>query len=396
MKVSIKPRERILAAIARAQVDRPPICPNIINWIRGRYGCTCAMHQLKVQEEYGFDPLIVYGAYYNNDSISSDYVYRPDANTDGNICYGGYRDLPNVNVNIRVENLKDRTVHIRKFETPDGLLTDRITWARPDMGYGDGPNPHREEPLIKSMADIPALKHLYPQPRKAFVDDLRMFTEIVGDRGLVEYLDGTNAGCWGMESLGPENKLVCAVQDKELLKAVVGICQDQHLRNLKTVLESGHKHVLVSWFQSGPSVGWSPANIEEFFLPLVREGLELVHSYGGIYRFQDDGKMADLIPPLVKMGVDIIGALQPPPVGDCVLPDLKKQYGDKVCLLGGLDPIYTFELGTPETVRIAVTKLLEQIGDGRGVIFCTGEAFGPKTPAECLREWVKTVCEYWQ
>jgi hypothetical protein len=374
-------KERILAAVALAEVDRPAVMPNLIRWIRENYGCPCEMHQLETCREFGFDPMIMYGLYLNT-PLSSDYVYRPD---------GGYRDLAEVIVDIRVENQRDRTVHIRKFQTPDGILTDRIVWSRPGMGYGDGPNPHREEPLVKTLADIPALRHLYPLPRNNFVSDLKLFSEMLGDRGIVEYLETSNAGAWGMESLGPDNMLMSAVEDKPLLSAVLRVCQDQHLRNLKEVLEAGQKNIAVSWFQCGPSVGWSPQQIKEFFWPLIRESVELVKKNGGIYRYQDDGKMAGIIPDLVEVGVDIISGLQPPPVGDCVFGDIKAKWGHKVCLMGGLDPIYTFERGNADTVRLAVEELHAQAPEGRGLIVGTAEAFGPQTSPECLHALSQAV-----
>ena len=119
-----------------------------------------------------------------------------------------------------------------------------------------------------------------------------------------------------------------------------------------------------------------------------------MHRYGGTYRFFDDGKMKDMIPHLIDMGVEVACGLQPPPVGDCVMGELKQEYGDRICLFGGLDPINTFELGSAQTVRAAVTELLEQLGDGRGIVLNTAEAFGPETPLECLQEWIKTVREW--
>lgn len=382
MSKELTSKDRILAAIAGREVDRPPICPSFLRWMRGHAGCTCETHQLKMHEKFGFDPFIEYGMYLNH-PISSDYVYRPDAD-------GGYRDLPNVNVNIRVENHNNRTTHIRKFETPDGILTDRIEWHRPNKGYGDGPNPVRAEPLVKTTDDVGALRHLYPQPRKGFTDDLRLFTELIGNRGVVAFNESSTA--WALEALGDaEKQLIWGIDNKDLIKAVLRTAQDQHLRNLKTVLESGHKLIEVSWFQYSTTIGWSPAHLEEFFAPLIKESVKLVKSYDGIYRYQNDGAMAKTIPFLIESGVDIIGALQPPPTGDCVIGEIKDKYGDRVCLLGGLDPIYTFELGTPEIVNKATNEYLNQIGDGTGIIICTGEAFGPETPAECLHELVRTV-----
>ena len=382
MSEKMTPRERLVAAFTRQEADRPAVMPAMMRWIRGHAGCTCEMHQLDVCEQFGFDPMVMYGMYLNR-PLSAEYVYRPDEGT--------YRDLPGVTVDIRVENHADHTLHIRTFQTPDGVLTDRITWARPDVGYGDGPNPHREEPLVKSIEDIPALKHLYPCPRKDVLGDMLLFTEMVGQRAVVEYYESSNAGAWGMEQLGPENMLLCAVENQQLLQAVLRVSQDQHLRNLRAVLEAGHQQIVVSWFQCGPSVGWSPDNFNEFFLPLVRESVELVHNYGGCYRYQDDGRMADLLGLLIDLGVDVISGLQPPPIGDCLFGKIRKDWGQKVCLMGGLDPVYTFERGSAATVRAAVEELLDEAGDAPGLIVGTAEAFGPETPAECLQSLAECV-----
>jgi len=385
------PRQRILRAFARQPVDQVPFCPNLTRWARGNRGTPSELQQLHVAEEMGFDPLILYGMYINH-PIASDYVYSPAG-------YAGYRDLPGVTARLSVENKRDRTIHIRTFETPDGVLTDRIAWPRPNAGYGDGPNPHREEPLIKSLADVPALRHLYSQPHPGFTEDLCSFSELVGERGLVAFCDSCQPGAWGMESLGPDGMLISSRTDRQLLVEVLRISQDVHLRNLKTVLESGYKYFFMSWFQCGRSVGWSPDDIQDLFCPLIRESVELVHSYGGIYVFQDDGKMQSAIPFLADLGVDVAGSLQPPPVGDCDFGELKRHFGDRMCLLGGLDPIYTFDLGSVERVRNDVRNLCEQIGDGRGVVLATGEAISPSTPKKLLteavnvaRHYTKTIC----
>ena len=63
--------------------------------------------------------------------------------------------------------------------------------------------------------------------------------------------------------------------------------------------------------------------------------------------------MRDIIPMAVEAGVDVLGGLQPPDVGDVVLRDVKARFGRQAALLGGLDPVYTFDLGDAEAVRSA-------------------------------------------
>ena len=174
-------------------------------------------------------------------------------------------------MDLRVENRAGACRPRRTFHTPAGDLRDVIQWARPNVGYGDGPNPHRVEPLVKSQADLPALSFLYPQPRRMCWRTSRWRCKRIGDRGLLIATDCTHAGCWAMEALGPEGMLLASVSDPELLRAVCRLGQDQHLRNLRAMLEQGLPAAWCNWFQCGPSVGWSPATFQEFFLPLIRE-----------------------------------------------------------------------------------------------------------------------------
>ncbi|MFB3903696.1 MAG: uroporphyrinogen decarboxylase family protein [Acidobacteriota bacterium] len=385
------PRERIVKAMRGEAPDRVPCSPFMIRWIRGREGCVCPAHQLKVAEELGLDPILTYGQYVWQ-TVANDYVYSPS----GGYSYaasGLYGDLPDVGVELRIESRPDEVWYYRTFQTPAGTLNDVIQWPRPDRGYGDGPNPHRVEPLVKSVADLEALRYLYPPPRRDAVADIRLLLDQIGDRAVLAAADCAHPGGWGMEPLGPEGMLLASIEDPELLRGVCRLAQDAHLRNLRAMLQEGVEVVFDSWFQCGPSVGWSPRSYECFFLPLVREAVDLAHSYGAIYVYQDDGKMRDIIPSIVASGADVLSGLQPPEVGDVVLADIKRQFGTRVALWGGLDPCYTFDLGDPEVVRKASEQAIRDAGGGGGFILGTGEAVSPTTSRDSLLAAVQVVRE---
>jgi len=377
------PRERLMTALRGGQPDRVPCSPHIIRWIRHHWGCTCPDHQAKLADDYGLDLLIQYGAY-TWQSVSNDYIYAPGGGYSFN-AYALYGDLPDVSVELRVENRPKHVLTYRTFHTPAGELRDVIQWARPDLGYGDGPNPHRVEPLVKSTADLQALRFLFPPPRKDVLADIPLALERIGDRAVVMATDCTHPGCWAMEALGPEAMLTASIREPALLKGVCRLGMDQHLRNLRAMLDRKMDVVWGSWFQAGASTGWSPAAFREFFLPLIKEAVDLAHEYGALYVYQDDGKMKHTLPCLVEIGVDAISGLQPPDVGDVVLREVKQQFGRRVALVGGLDPVYTFDMGTPDAVRGAVRQAIEDAAEGGGYILGTAEAIAPETPAESLR-----------
>jgi uroporphyrinogen-III decarboxylase len=248
--------------------------------------------------------------------------------------------------------------------------------------------------LVKKQADLDALSYLYPEPRMDLIADIPLLLDEVGDRAIVAAVDCAHAGSWGLEPLGPEGMLIASITDVELLVGVCRLAQDVHLRNLKAMLEQGIQIVYDSWFQCGPSVGWSPNTFQEIFLPLIKEAVDLVHEFGAIYIYQDDGKMRDIIPLVVQAGVDVLSGLQPPDVGDVVLKDLKAQFGAQVALLGGLDPVYTFDMGTADDVRAAVRQAICDAGTDGGYVLGTGEAVAPHTPAESLRTAAQAARDY--
>ena len=69
-------RDRVMTALRGGVPDRVPCFPFIMRWIRGNYGCTCPLHQLKMAEEFDLDVMVVYGEYIWR-SVSNDYVYTP-------------------------------------------------------------------------------------------------------------------------------------------------------------------------------------------------------------------------------------------------------------------------------------------------------------------------------
>lgn len=372
-----------MTALRGGVPDRVPCFPSIIRWIRYHYGCTCPSHQLKVAEQFGLDLIVQYGSYVWR-SVSNDYVYTPG----GGYSYsasGVYGDLPNVNVELKITNEKEHVLYERTFHTPAGDLHDVIQWARPNLGYGDGPNPHRVEPLVKSRSDLEALAFLYPEPRRDVIADIPLVLGEIGDRAVVAAVDCTHAGGWGMEPLGPEGMLLASVTDPQLLGEVCRLGLDAHLRNLRLMLKQGIQVVWDSWFQCGPSPGWSPGIYADVFLPQVKEAIGLAHEFGALYIYQDDGKMRDILPLVVEAGADALSGLEPPDVGDVVLKEAKAQWGDRVALVGGLDPVYTFDLGGPDSVREGVRQAIADAGPGGGYILGTAEAVAPSTSEESLR-----------
>ncbi len=140
-----------------------------------------------------------------------------------------------------------------------------------------------------------------------------------------------------------------------------------------------------TWHDFGVSSGWSPKIWREAFKPLIKANVELVHSYGAVYVYYDDGRMARFIDMYVNAGVDCLMTLTPPPMGDALPREVKRKYGDRVALMGGIDAVNEVYLGNPRSIREMVKERLEVYKPGGGYIMDGSNALVYETPPENVR-----------
>jgi uroporphyrinogen decarboxylase len=142
--------------------------------------------------------------------------------------------------------------------------------------------------------------------------------------------------------------------------------------------------IFASWFYASISAGWGPAHFRVFFLPLLKEHVTLVHSYGALYHYYDDGKFMANLSSVVDAGVDLISTLPGPPAGDVDLATVKSKVGERVCLKGNIDLLYVLKEGTTSDVDEAVKRAIEAAAPGGGYILATSDAVRDGTPPDNL------------
>jgi uroporphyrinogen-III decarboxylase len=190
-----------------------------------------------------------------------------------------------------------------------------------------------------------------------------------------------------------EDMMVDFHEDREFFDAQVKIWFDSMMAETKAALERGVKAVFGSWYYTSLSAGWSPTIWRECFKPMIKAQVDLVHSYGAIYDYYDDGKVMGILDIIKDSGVDVFETLTPPPVGDVDLAEVKKRMGDRVCLKGYGDLLYVIKMGTPEKVRTMVKEAMEVAGP-IGFIFGTSDSIREGTPAENVRAYYQAALKY--
>jgi len=376
--MTLTSRERLLRTLRREQVDRVPISPRYFDYLDGVYGCYCVDHCIWWRDNH-----------FDHDLMPP---HQPAQNNYLLHHHGSYNDLPGVSVEITVRDSGDEIVEVhRRFKTPAGVLTDRRSVVRPGSMIDFD---HIIEAPVKDRRDLEKIRFLLPSPDQAYIGDIPLLQQAVGDKGILMVRATQGVDQLLMDALGVENALMMYYDDRELLVQLVRMFNDYHRAILKRILEQGVEIVFEPWYNCSMSVGWSPDHFRELFLPLIKENVELIHSYGAYVDYYDDGKMSAVLEDLVDAGVDIAETLSPPPLGDVDLADAKRRVGDRMCLKGHIDQVNLICYGEPEQIRQAVREAMDNAKHGGGFIMGTSDSIRPESPIENIQAYFDAAHEF--
>ncbi|MCE5340441.1 MAG: hypothetical protein LLF92_04860 [Planctomycetaceae bacterium] len=125
----------------------------------------------------------------------------------------------------------------------------------------------------------------------------------------------------------------------------------------------------------------SPQAYREFIVPEVQKISRRIHSLGGYAINASDGNLWSVIEDFL-FGCEVDGYLEIDRHAGMELDKLKAMYGDKVTFYGNLDCGNTLSFCSPQEVRQAVIKCIEQ-GQGKGGhILCASNAITSSVPFE--------------
>jgi uroporphyrinogen decarboxylase len=75
------------------------------------------------------------------------------------------------------------------------------------------------------------------------------------------------------------------------------------------------------------------------------------------------------------------------------IAEVKERVGDRMCLMGNVNPLEVGVRGTPEEVREATLDVLEKSG-GRGIILSVGGGTSPGMPKQNIQAMLQALEEF--
>jgi uroporphyrinogen decarboxylase len=137
----------------------------------------------------------------------------------------------------------------------------------------------------------------------------------------------------------------------------------------------------------------SPGMVREFFLPRMKRMIGLVHQAGAYAFFHSDGAVRRIIPDMIGIGIDVLNPLQWRCKG-MDRQELKRDFGDRVVLHGGVDNQYTLAFGSVEEVREEVRYNIRVLGRGGGYILAPCHNIQAVSPPENVVAMYEAGYEY--
>jgi hypothetical protein len=132
----------------------------------------------------------------------------------------------------------------------------------------------------------------------------------------------------------------------------------------------------------------SPALWRTWDLSVIRTVCQVAQRYDRIVHLHQHGRCMDILDDIADAGVTIVCPLERPPRGDVNLAQVKRRYGDQLCLKGNVDTNLLL-YGTPEAVRAQVAECIAAAARGGGFILGTGDQVARDTPFENCRAFAE-------
>jgi len=168
--------------------------------------------------------------------------------------------------------------------------------------------------------------------------------------------------------MGFNNFALSLIMDEQLVADVFHEVAEIQFQGLDEIFEM--PHVGAVWvvddlaFGTGPMI--SPQAFRDHVFPWYREMAKRCHDNDLLFFMHSDGNLMDLLDDIIDIGVDVLQPIDP----TCMdIVEVKKRYGDRLCLVGNVSN-ELLRSGTKTDIEERVKYLIKNVGPGGG--YCVG------------------------
>lgn len=181
--------------------------------------------------------------------------------------------------------------------------------------------------------------------------------------------------------LGYEAICMNVYEDPGFLRDVAQLTVDFTIRIIGQIAEVGVDGLFISE-DLGSSHGGllPPETFRSIYLPALATIVQAIQSTGLPVLLHSCGCIYDYLDDLVKLGLDALHPLQRTAWMD--LEQVKRQYGDRLCLIGNIDSSRTLPFGNAADVASEVQQAIEIAAPGWGYVLASDHSLHDGIPVD--------------
>ena len=360
-------RERMIAAMLNKQPDMVPVAPDTSNMIPSR-----------LTGKPFWDVYL-----YKDPPLWQAYIHTAKHfGFDGWLPSGGAQ--PRMR-NTAIVKRTDERIIIQPYSEANG----KRTWIPLVHVYYVADPPTHNVPCGK--IGLP----LVPDEWEDFVDEseelteeegLRAAMDLMGDAGVV----GMNVGIPGLHG---EAGIYEYYDDYTTVKDRALAYEQTVEERTRQVCEMGPDFVFIGY--SGCLTFQTPDIFRDLGLPSLQAITRVAKEYGLPSQIHSCGPEAALVEIAAKESdLTNINPLERPPMGDCRLDEIKRDFGADISLMGNLHTTEVMLHGSAEFVREESKWCLDVAAENGGFILSTGDQCGRDTPDENIHAMIEVAREH--
>jgi len=313
-----------------------------------------------------------------------------------------FRPHPDVTSRVWREDGEPYPILHKEWRTPAGDLHASVyltpDWQVKDIAlYSDHAWSRGIDYLVKSEADLDALDYILHDPRdgdlSAFREKFQHLRNEADRLGVVLQGNVRAAPLYAMGFMGGKRCITAVRDEPDLFAELLRRVHRWSKQSMSLLLEMGVDVI----FRSGcyETVDFfAPRDVREFFMPILKEDVELCHQAGVKFHFFAQTGIAPFLEEYADIGVDILSSLDTGGVNGVDLADVKRRIGDRVCLMGGVDNREPFLNQSPSEMERTVLEVLRVMAPGGGYILSTTGMIFPEGKEENILAFIRAGRKY--
>lgn len=192
---------------------------------------------------------------------------------------------------------------------------------------------------------------------------------------------------------GLQTFLLMLHDDPDLVRKMVDMVVEVHVTLARRAVRAGAEIVSLgddyAW-RTGPMM--SVPMFREFFMPGMKRVVQAAHDEGALVVKHCDGNVWALLDSFCETGIDGINPLEP--IADMDMAEVKRRYGNRLCLLGNVDCGYILSEAPFDEVIATVKACIRDGAPGGGYIMTSSNSLHSSVRPKNYATMVKACHEY--